>query len=237
MVSLILNKENNLMATVLLQARMGSTRLPGKALLPILDKPMLHYTVETLKLSPVVDRVVLVIPVNPADNPLADFAREHSLDCFRGSEENVLDRLYQASLQFKDSYYFRATGDNPILDYQHPQRLLDHLMKSRCDYAGERGMPLGSAVEAFTFGALGQCFKEATSKVDLEHVTLYMKQSGRFNVQYINAPAECFYPQLRLTVDYPEDFQRVTFIIDHLYKEKIPLFEEVIAFSKKQGWI
>ncbi|MCX6584661.1 MAG: glycosyltransferase family protein [Candidatus Aminicenantes bacterium] len=225
------------MATVLLQARVGSTRLPGKALLPILDKPMLHYTVETLKLSPGVDRVVLAIPVNPADDPLVDFAREHAVDCFRGSEANVLERFYRASLQFKDSFYFRATGDNPVLDYRHPRRLLDHLIASQCDYTGERGMPLGSAVEAFTFGALEKCFKEATSEADLEHVTLYMKQSGRFNVQYFDAPEECFYPQLRLTVDYPEDFQRVSCIIAHLYKEKIPLFEEVIAFSKKQGWI
>lgn len=225
------------MATVLLQARVGSTRLPGKALLPIMGKPMLHYTVETLKLSPVVDRVVLAIPLNPADDPLVDFAREHAVDCFRGSEANVLERFYRASLQFKDTYYFRATGDNPILDYRHPQRLLDHLIANRCDYTGESGMPLGSAVEAFTFGALEKCFKEATSEADLEHVTLFMKQSGRFNVRYIDAPLECFYPQLRLTVDYPEDFQRVTRIIEHLYKDKIPLFAEVIAFSKKQGWI
>lgn len=225
------------MATVLLQARMGSTRLPGKALLPILGKPMLHYTVETLKLSPVVDRVVLVIPTNSADDPLVEFSQEHSLDCFRGSEENVLDRLYQAALQYKDSYYFRATGDNPILDYRHPQRLLDHLKKTRCDYTGEKGMPLGSAVEAFTIGALGKCYKEATSESDLEHVTLYIKQSGRFNAQYIDAPKECFFPQLRLTVDYPEDFQRATQIIEHLYRDKIPLFEEVIAFAKEQGWI
>ncbi len=237
MVSLILNKENDLMATVLLQTRMSSTRLPGKALLPILDKPMLHYTVETLKLSPVVDRIVMLIPINPADDPLVDFAQEHAVDCFRGSEANVLDRFHWASLQFKDRYYFRATGDNPILDYEHPQRLLDHLRESRCDYTGERGMPLGSAVEAFTFGALEKCFKEATSEADLEHVTLYMKESGRFNVKYIDAPEECFYPQLRLTVDYLEDFQRITRIIEHLYTEKIPMFKEVIAFSKEQGWI
>jgi spore coat polysaccharide biosynthesis protein SpsF (cytidylyltransferase family) len=149
----------------------------------------------------------------------------------------VLERFYRASQQFKDIYYFRATGDNPILDYQHPGRLLEHLIASRCDYAGEHGMPLGSAVEAFTFGALEKCFTEATAEADLEHVTLYIKQSGRFNVQYIDAPVGCFFPQLRLTVDYPEDFQRISRIIEHLYRDKIPLFEEVIAFSKEQGWV
>ncbi|HLP46711.1 MAG TPA: NTP transferase domain-containing protein [Candidatus Kapabacteria bacterium] len=224
------------MATVLLQARLGSVRLPGKVLLPILGKPMLHYTVETLKLSPAVDRVVLVIPMNPADDPLVDFALQHDIPCFRGSEQNVLDRFYRAACLFKDRYYFRATGDNPILDYGHPQRLLTHLIERGCDYTGERGMPVGSVVEGFTFEALEKCFKEAAAVEDLEHVTLYMKRSGRFNVSYIDAPAACYLPQLRLTVDYREDFERVTGIIEDLYREKVPLFEEVIAFSKKQGW-
>jgi spore coat polysaccharide biosynthesis protein SpsF len=221
------------MATVLLQARVGSTRLPGKALMPILGKPMLHYTVETLKRSPAVERIVLVIPDVPADDPLVAFAKDEGVQCFRGSELNVLDRFYRASLQFKDSYYFRATGDNPILDYDHPRRLSDHLIKSNCDYAAERGMPLGSAVEAFTVEALERCFKEARTDADLEHVTLYMKKSGRFNAQFIKAPAEFCFPNLRLTVDYPEDFQRAAEIIESLYKDGVPPFEEIIAFAKK----
>ena len=225
------------MATILLQARLGSTRLPGKAMKTIMGKPMLHYTVETLKRSPAADRIVMVIPTNPKDDPLVDFAKEEGILWFRGSEENVLERFYRASLRFKDDCYFRATGDNPALDYGNPQRLLDTLVQYRCDYTAEKGMPLGSVVEAFTFDALERCFKEAVKKDDKEHVTLYIKKSGRFNVRFIEAPAEFRYPKLRLTVDYPGDFQRAASIIENLYHEGIPPFKEIIDFAKKNGWI
>lgn len=224
------------MATILLQARVGSTRLPGKAMKTILGKPMLHYTVETLKQSSAADRIVMVIPTNPKDDLLVDFAEKAGVRWFRGSEENVLERFYRASLQFKDDYYFRATGDNPIMDYGNPQRLLTALVKHKCDYTAEQGMPLGSVVEAFTFNALERCFKEATKEDDKEHVTLYIKKSGRFNVRFIGAPPEYNYPKLRLTVDYPEDFQRAASIIEGLYSGEIPPFKKVIDFSKKNGW-
>lgn len=225
------------MATILLQARVGSTRLPGKAMKPIMGKPMLHYTVETLKLAAAADRVVMVIPTNPKDDLLVDFAQKAGIHWFRGSEENVLERFYRASLQFKDDYYFRATGDNPILDYANPQRLLNVLVIHKCDYTAEKGMPLGSVLEAFTFDALEKCFKEAVTPDDKEHVTLYIKRSGRFNVRLTEAPSDYYYPKLRLTVDYPEDFQRAAAIIEGLYKDGIPPFKEVIDFSKKKGWV
>ncbi len=225
------------MATILLQARVGSTRLPGKAMKPIMGKPMLHYTVETLKRSSAADRVVMVIPTNPKDDLLVDFAEEAGVCWFRGSEENVLERFYRASLQFKDDYYFRATGDNPVMDYGNPQRLLNALVKYKCDYTAEKGMPLGSVVEAFTFDALERCYEEATKDDDKEHVTLYIKKSGRFNVRFIQAPSDYCFPKLRLTVDYPEDFQRAAVIIENLYNDGIPPFKEIIDFSKKKGWI
>lgn len=231
------------MATVILQARVGSTRLPGKALMPIRGKPMLFYTVETLKKSPAADRVVLAIPDNPKDDPLVELSREWGIDCFRGSEPDVLERFYLAAGQFKDTYYFRATGDNPVLDYTNLQRLLEILENkdgtggNRRDYAVEKGLPLGAGVEAFTYEALEKCYNEAHSHDDREHVTLYMKKSGGFNTVRIDAPAGYRYPKLRLTVDYPEDFQRATAIIENLYRDGIPPFDRVIEFCRQNGWI
>jgi spore coat polysaccharide biosynthesis protein SpsF len=222
------------MATVILQARVGSTRLPGKALIPILGKPMTWYTIETLKRSPVVNRIVMAVPDKAEDDPLVELANECGIDWFKGSEMNVLQRFYQASLKFKDQYYFRATGDNPIIDYEDPGRSLDYLICHHLDYVQERGMPVGAVVEAFTFDALERAYKEGTSPEDIEHVTWFIKKSGRFNIKYINAPPELCWPQLRLTVDYPEDFQRISYIIEHLYKEKIPTFKEIIDFAR--GW-
>jgi spore coat polysaccharide biosynthesis protein SpsF len=221
------------MATVILQARVGSTRLRGKALMPILHKPMLWYTIETLKRSEVINRIVLAIPENPADDPLETLAKDCRIDLFRGSEVNVLQRFYQASLKFKDSYYFRATGDNPIIDYKNPGRILDHLMAHHLDYVSESGLPLGTVVEAFTVDALERAYNEGTSPEDIEHVTWYMKKSGKFRTQFIPGPPELCLPQLRLTVDYPEDFERVSSIIQHLYKNGVPPFEEIIGYMKK----
>jgi spore coat polysaccharide biosynthesis protein SpsF len=225
------------MATVLLQARTGSTRLPGKAMKEIMGMPMLFYTVETLKRARGVDRVVMLIPTNPADDVLENYAEKWGIHCFRGSEFNVLERFYLASLEYRDSYYFRATGDNPVLDYENPGRLLRALKEGDCDYAAERGMPLGSVVEAFTFGALEKCYNEAVEEDDIEHVTLFMKRSGRFRIQYIEAPEEYRSPKLRLTVDYSEDFERAAFIIENLYGKGIPSFKEVIDFARKNSWL
>jgi spore coat polysaccharide biosynthesis protein SpsF (cytidylyltransferase family) len=95
-------------------------------------------------------------------------------------------------------------------------------------------MPIGAVVEAFTFDALERAYKEGTSPEDIEHVTWYIKKSGQFNIKYIDAPSKLCWPQLRLTVDYPEDFQRVSYIIEHLYKEKIPPFKEIIDFARQK---
>ncbi|MCP5053089.1 MAG: acylneuraminate cytidylyltransferase [bacterium] len=221
------------MATVILQARVGSTRLPGKALMTILGKPMLWYTIETLKRSPVVDRIVMAIPDNPGDDALVRVGEGCGIEVFRGSEENVLQRFYGAALAFPDDVYFRATGDNPIIDWGNPGRSLDYLLSNDLDYVLERGMPLGAVVEVFTFGALERAFREGSSAEDIEHVTWYIKKSGGFRVGYIDAPEGLRFPGLRLTVDYPEDFERVRGIIEHLYKKGIPDFEEVISYVNK----
>ena len=218
------------MATVIIQARIGSTRLPGKALMPILGKPMLWYTIESLKRSPGVDRVVLAIPDNKKDLPLTGLADSCGIWVYRGSEENVLQRFYEAAQCFEDDYYFRATGDNPIMDMNNPKRTLDYLQAHKLDYAAERYMPIGTVVEGFTREALERAYKEGSTEEDIEHVTWYMKKSGTFNMAFFDAPKEFRFPKLRLTVDYPEDFKRVTAIIEHLYKRDIPSFKEVIAY-------
>ncbi len=225
------------MATVLLQARMGSSRLPGKVMKPILGKPMLYYTVETLKKSTVIERIVLATSGKKTDDVLVDFARDNGIDIFRGSEDNVLERFYLAAKQYPDDYYFRSTGDNPIIDYQNPLRMLTYLKEGGYDYICERGMPVGAVLETFTSEALERCFNEAETADDREHVTLYMKNSGRYKAGFNEAPGAFRFPELRLTVDYPEDFQRATEIIEAIYAEGIPPFKKVIDFATQKGWL
>lgn len=220
------------MATVILQARTGSTRLPGKAVKPILGKPMLWYTIETLKKSEAVDRIIMAIPENPADDILVEMAGQCGIDVFRGSESNVLERSYLAARQFPDDYYFRATGDNPIIDSENPDRSLAYLIAGGFDYVVERGMPLGTVVEAFSFDSIERAYKEGSSPEDIEHVTWYIKKSGKFNIKIFDCPLQYHFPELRLTVDYFEDFQRVQRIIENLYQSGIPSFDKVIEFLR-----
>lgn len=218
------------MATVIIQARMGSTRLPGKVLKPICEKPLLLYIIETLKLSPVIDNIIIATSINKENDEIEVFAKKYNIECFRGSEENVLERFYQVSLKYPDKYYFRATADNPILDFKNPELSLKYLIKNNLDYVAVKGMPIGTILECFTKEALDKASLTATSLEDKEHVTLFMKNNPLFNIKYLDANTELNFPKMRLTVDNPEDFERAEKIISNLYTKGIPDIKQVIDY-------
>ncbi len=226
------------MATAILQARTGSTRLPNKALLPMGGRPMLYYSVAALRLSAAVDRIVLAIPDRKGDDPLAELAREWGIDCFRGDENDVLARFVGAAAAFPDRVYFRATGDNPLPDPGNPGRTLIELEKTGAEYACETGMPLGTVVEAFTAAALERCGGKAMAPANREHVTLYMKESGAFRCRFFPAPPPFFHPDWRLTVDTPEDYVRVRRILESFAGQgDSPPFSQVIeVLTRHPDW-
>jgi spore coat polysaccharide biosynthesis protein SpsF (cytidylyltransferase family) len=225
------------MATAILQARTGSTRLPGKALLPILGRPMLYYSVAALKRSPAVERIVLAVPDSSENDVLVDLAAGWGIDWVRGSEEDVLDRFVTTAARFPDRVYFRATGDNPVLDPGNPGRTLDALRDSQAEYACESGMPLGTVVEAFTAAALERCRREAKTARDREHVTIFMKESGTFACRFFPAPPAFRHPDWRLTVDTPADFARARRILEELATEDYPPFARVIeTLTLNSAW-
>jgi len=220
-------------ATVIVQARMGSTRLPGKVLKLIESKPLLSYIIKTLELSPVIDDIIIATSKNKENDVIEEYCKKNKIKCFRGSEENVLERFYKTALQYPDKYYFRATADNPILDIKNPEITLNYLIKNNLDYAAVKKMPIGSIIECFTKEALEKTYMEAKSQEDKEHVTLYMKKNEGFKLGYLKAEPEVMFPNMRLTVDFPEDFKRVEKIIKALYKSGIPQFKEIIDFVNK----
>ncbi len=219
--------------TVLLQARMGSSRLPGKILKSISGKPMLYYTLRCLEVSPAVNRVVVATSNLPKDDAVEEFCADYGCDCFRGSEDNVLERFYKAAETFPDNYYFRATGDNPVVDPLNPVRTIEYLIENNPDYCCESGMPVGTVVEAFTAEALERCYKEAKREDDKEHVTLLMKRDGNFSSEFFPCPDGIRGGELSLTVDYEEDFNKLSYIIETLYKNgRFPDFREIVQFVK-----
>jgi len=175
---------------------------------PLGDRPLLVHAIEILKAAAGVSRVVLCTTDLPRDDVLVDLADRYEIAAFRGSEENVLDRFYRASLLYPDKIYFRATGDNPLIDPSGPERILPFLESGEWDYVCEKGMPLGSVVEGLTADCLQRTRELARRADDLEHVTLFCKRSGLFRCHYPLAPAGHRGEDLRLTVDTPEDLER-----------------------------
>jgi len=202
------------MATILLQARMGSTRLPGKSMADLCGKPLLAHVIEILTETPRISRVVLCTTNLTQDDVLIDLARQYHINHFRGSETNVLDRFYQASLSFPDSVYFRATGDNPLIDPKGIGRILPYLESGEWDYVCEQGLPVGAVVEGLTESCLHKSHDWAYSIEDLEHVTLFCKHSGLFRCHYPIAPLSHHGPDLRLTVDTPDDLKRARSLVE-----------------------
>ncbi len=220
-------------AIAFLQARMGSSRLPGKIMKKILNREMLSYAIESLKKSDVISLIVILTSTNKENDILENFALKEKVELFRGSEDNVLERFYQASLIFESKYYFRATGDNPLVDPKNPSRSLDFLIKNNLDYCCEKDMPKGSIIEAFTKEALHKAYDLATNQEDKEHVTLIMKRNKSFNSQFFIAPKEYQVKNLSFTIDTIDEFEYMEKIFKKYYNQKKGInFQEVIKELK-----
>jgi spore coat polysaccharide biosynthesis protein SpsF len=196
-------------AGILLQARLASTRLPGKALEHIEGRPLLEHCLRRL-VSAGVARVVLATTMLEEDGVLCDLATRLGVAVYRGSDADVLGRMARAAEAFDLDPVIRATGDNPAVDIDAPGRALAALRSLHADYVCEDGLPHGAAVEAVTREALVRAAREARDPDDREHVTTWVKRRGDlWNLAFPAAPAPLRQPELRLTVDTPADLAYV----------------------------
>ncbi len=198
----------------LIQARMGSTRLPGKVLAPILGKPMLQWQLERLALSKRITKTVVATSTQPQDTAIYEFCRSIGALAFRGSEASVLDRFYHATLALltpyerQDATLIRLTGDCPLVDPFMVDEGIERFLKVRaggCRYQGyEADMPDGMDFEIFTWEALDEVYNTETDEFEKEHATPYMwRHPARFGLQKFSKPG--IPGGLRFSVDYAED--------------------------------
>jgi spore coat polysaccharide biosynthesis protein SpsF len=189
-----------------LQARMGSTRLPGKVLMQIHGKSMLERAILRLRAAAVVQEVVVLTTDLDQDDAVAREASRLGAPVYRGSEDDVLLRFQDAAELFKPEIIIRATADNPLIDIGSVDRIVRALVSAQLDYCMERDLPYGAATEACTAAALAKTHVQARDPRDREHVTLYIKEhSELFQVAFLEAPENLHYPELRVTVDTAED--------------------------------
>lgn len=177
------------MLAAIIQARLGSTRLPGKTLADLQGKPMLARLVERVRAVRGIDAIVVATTTAPSDEPIVEFAASEGLPCFRGSEEDVLDRFYQTARHFEVRDIIRVTPDCPLIDPRVIEEVVAAYRKGGYDYVSNiirRTFPDGLDVEVFSIGTLERTWRETTRTSDREHVTPYMRTAGFrvFNVEH-----------------------------------------------------
>jgi glutamate-1-semialdehyde 2,1-aminomutase/spore coat polysaccharide biosynthesis protein SpsF len=194
----------------IIQARMSSSRLPGKVLAEVGGRPMLARVVERVSRAGEVDLVVVATSTSPADDAVAQFCRDHGVECFRGDEQDVLDRFYQTAKAHHARTIVRITADCPLIDPRIIDRVVRTLQQENADYASNTDPPTfpdGLDVEAFTFAALEKAWREARKAVEREHVTPYLRQSEQF--RRCNVAHSTDLSRHRWTVDEPADLEFV----------------------------
>jgi spore coat polysaccharide biosynthesis protein SpsF len=224
----------------IIQARMGSTRLPGKVLKTLAGKPVLWHVVERARSARGIDEVVVATSTAPGDDSVAAFAAEIGYPCFRGSEDDVLERYYQAALEYPAEHYVRITADCPALSPALAARTVgNHLANdNQLTYVDvERGYPRGYDVDVFTGDILTWLHENCTEPDDREHVNLYLfKHLDEFKSEAIRPEDGRGLSHYRLTLDTPEDYELLSAVFDRLYAEGEAPFEleEVIEILREK---
>jgi spore coat polysaccharide biosynthesis protein SpsF len=213
------------MITAIIQARMGSTRLPGKVLRTVNGRTLLDIQLERVKASKLINQIVVATSALEQDKPIADLCVKLGVACFRGSETDVLERFYQAAKQFGASTIVRLTADCPLIDPAIIDKTVALFQNEKVDYAANTVPPAtsrfpdGSDVEVFSVAALERAHKEATDTQDREHVTFYFWKHGHnFKTTQLLQPEN--WASYRLTVDYPEDLLVVEYLLNRLAEKK-----------------
>lgn len=209
---------------IIVQARMTSTRLPGKVLKKILGKPLLEYQIERLRRIKNADEIVVATTENDTDWPIVNLCSRLNVAYFRGSEEDVLARYYGAATAHAADIVVRITSDCPVIDPEVCDEAIGWFLQHRhnCDYLRLEKCPRGLDIEVLSYKVLKECFQEANEQPDREHVTtfIYRRHPERYKIKfkYMNFPEDLSHH--RWTVDTPEDFDLVKKIIEELYPLK-----------------
>jgi spore coat polysaccharide biosynthesis protein SpsF len=226
-----------------IEARMSSTRLPGKVLLPAMGEPLLAHLVRRLRAVPSVNEIVLATTVNPSDDVLAAFARETGIACFRGSEEDVLGRVAAAAASVAADVVVETTADNPVIDPDIVETVVRTYLANQADYVGNthvKSFPDGMDVQVFGLEALRRSAAITLAPLDREHVTLHIRNHPElFRPIHVVAPPDLHWPELSLTLDVPGDYELLRHVIETLGRAD-PVFgclEVIQLLRKNTDWL
>lgn len=223
----------------IIQARLGSTRLPRKVLAEILGRPLLAVLLDRVRDAKKVDEFVIATTDRPHDAAVAELAGAEGVACYRGSEDDVLDRFYQAAKLHDADVILRLTGDNPLMDAELVDWIAEEFWQASLDYAAishEHGFPPGIGGEIFTMNALEQAWRETSEPNQREHVTSFIyRQPQRFRCAKLGCETD--YSQARATVDTPGDLEVVRRIFSSIGHTRFPWREFPALLRRHPEWL
>ena len=218
---------------IVIQARMGSTRLPGKIMKKMGKKNILEHIL--FRLSYLKHNTVIVIATTNSskDGVVEEFCHLRNIECFRGSEENVLERYYLSAKKYDFEHIVRLTADNPFTDIEELDNLIDMHINTNADYSSSLDvLPVGIGAEIFTFASLEKSYLEGKAPHHLEHVDEYiLENKDKFKISVLKVADEKRRPDLNFTVDTKEDYEKACRVIS-LTKNEFIGTEEIIKLGE-----
>lgn len=241
------NDSKDMKIIAAIEARMASTRLPGKVMREIVGKPMLELLIERVRLTKRLSKIVIATTVNKQNDVIEELAHRLGIGCYRGSEDDVLSRVLEAAQAYKGGLIVELTGDNLLVDSVLIDAMIEFYLSHDYDYIANTQMrhslkwkeectfPIGASVQIFSNALLERVSQMTTDPIDREHVTFFIYEHPEmFKLGAFRAEGKFSSyrrPEIRLTVDFPEDFELVSKIFEGLYYDN-PAFTlaDVIEF-------
>jgi spore coat polysaccharide biosynthesis protein SpsF len=221
-----------------IEARMTSTRLPGKVLKQCMDRPMMELMIERVRRSETVNEILIATTINRTDDPLEELAKKLNVGIHRGSENDVVERVVDAHRNAGSEIVVQLTGDCPLIDPEVIDNLVRFYRMNRFDYVSNavvRSYPIGLDTQVSSFQVLEKSLELAQSESDHEHLyaTIY-KRPEQFKLYHFVAPHELMWPELRLTLDTREDLIVICSVFEALYPaNKAFRTIDIIQYLKK----
>jgi len=211
-------KAGKLIATI--EVRVGSTRLPGKAIKKIVDKPMLEIMIERVKRAHFIEEIIVATSLNPKDDIIENLAHKLNVKYFRGSEDDVLERVLKAAQKYNGKHIVELWGDSPLIDPTIIDQAIGYYRKGDFDCIGtclNKKFPLGMGVLIFPTSILGEVSRITNDPVDRENVSNYIyEHPDKYKIGNLPCPPELNRPEIRLSVDEITDFELVKIIYENL---------------------
>ncbi len=214
----------------IIQARMGSSRLPEKVLIKIEGKSIIEHIVERVSTCKEVDKIIVATTTKEEDNEIEQVCNSLGVECFRGDENNVLQRFIEAAKKYNPKNIVRLTGDNPLIDTNYLDSTIKEHKEKNLDYTSSwTALPYGLGSEVVSYQALIKSLTQTQDKEHLEHVTLFITQNpGMFKIKTIDSNFSNLHEKYKLSLDTKEDLKLINEVFKNLYRKGTINSKEII---------